>query len=110
MYSAGTAFSHVSETKGATVSCTFKREELMFVTWGGGASLQAPEKHQRRRGREEERHGRRQRAGLREAESLFQLQKGAEAVSGAAVWVTSLIVMTLQPSYVGEAPPTLSKL
>lgn len=52
----------------------------------------------------------RQGAALREGKNLFQLWKGSEAVSGAAVWVASLILMTLQPSYVGEAPPTLSKL
>ena len=31
-------------------------------------------------------------------------------MSGATVWVTRVILMTLQPSYVGEPPPIFSKL
>lgn len=53
--------------------------------------------------------GRRQRAALRGAESLFQFWKGAKAMSGTPVWVTSIILMTLQSSYVGEAPLTFGK-
>lgn len=68
----------------------------------------AIEKHQSRLG--ERKKDTRQGAALRGGENLFQLRKGAEAVSGAAVWVTSIILMTPQPSYVGEAPPTFSKL
>ena len=30
-------------------------------------------------------------------------------MSGAAVWVAGTILMTLPPSYVGEAPPALSR-
>lgn len=41
---------------------------------------------------------------------MSQLWKGTETVSGATVWVMHIILMTLQPSYVGEAPPTFSKL
>lgn len=49
--------------------------------------------------------GREQPAGEQSVGSSF-----GEELSGAAVWVTSIILMTLQPSYVAETPPTFSKV
>lgn len=47
-------------------------------------------------------------SSLQGSRTLVPGLEGAEAVSGAAVWVTSIILMTLPPSYVREAPPTLA--
>lgn len=105
LLSGSTALSHVCETRRATA---FKTEEML--------SFQGAEEHHpgfrgtpRRRGEwEKSREG--QRAAVRVAKRLFHLRRGAEVLSGAAVWVTSIILMTLQPSYVVEAPPTFSKV
>ena len=63
-----------------------------------------------RRVREEEGPGRGQRAAWRRAENVSRHWKRTETASGATVWVMHIILMTLQSSYVGEAPPTCSKL
>lgn len=88
-----------------------------FKTRGDGICYVAEENHPvvseeqwSRRVREEESPGRGQRAAWRRAENVSQLWKGTETASGATVWVMHIILMTLQPSYVGEAPPTFSKL